>query len=405
MVSTASEPALVDDRRARKNVLILAVAQAIGGSMISINITLGGLTGVYLLREMPELATLPVTFMIVGTACGTVPAALLMGRFGRRPGFMLGTLLGMTGGLVACAGILWGLFPVLCLGTFIKGTAFAFAQQYRFAAADTASPAFRPKAISWVLGGGLAAGIIGPQTVILARDAFAPIEFAGAYLASAGLNVIAFVVLAFLDIPNVRRTASSPKGRPIMEILAEPRIRRAIVVALVSYAVMSLMMTAAPLAIVACGFTTEQAALGIQWHVLAMYAPSFVTGSIIARYGAARVASVGLALLAIAAVIALSGLTLANFWGALILLGLGWNFGFLGGTAMLTENQRPEERARLQAANDFLVFGSVAVASLSSGILFEGLGWAAIGWLILPLVAVTFAVVVALARQRPHAAA
>ena len=376
---------LVDDRLAKRNAVLLAGAQAFGGSIMAVNIALGRLAGSYLMPDATILATLPVTAMVLGTACGTIPAALLMQRIGRRPGFMTGTAIGAAGGFLACFAILIGDFWLMCLGTWLAGLSFAFVQQYRFAAADVASPAFRAKAISWVLAGGVAAAVIGPQTVIWTKDLFEPIAFAGAYLAQAGLCFVAMAILSFVRIPKPPKVVAVEKGRPILEILSEPRIRIAVVCGIVSYAVMSLMMTAAPIAIVFCGFTTEEAALGIQWHVMAMFAPSFFTGALIARFGAERVTGAGLAILAASSVMALAGIELMNFWLALVLLGVGWNFGFIGATTMLTSAQRPEERGRTQAANDFLVFGTVALASFSSGTLFSLVGWNAINWVILPV--------------------
>ncbi|UOM33703.1 MFS transporter [Acuticoccus sp. I52.16.1] len=377
-----------NDRLARRNALVLALAQAMGGALTSITISLGGLVGVSLLGATTQIATLAVSMMIVGTACGTIPAAMLMGRIGRRAGFMVGALISSAGGFVAFAAIMNDSFPLYCVGTFVGGFSFAFVQQYRFAAADGASDRFKPRAISFVLAGGLLAGIIGPQTVIATRDLFAPTAFAGAYLAQGLLAIVSLGLLAFYRGPvQAPRSVQAAAGRPMRQILAEPRVQLAILVALVSYGVMSLMMTAAPLAMLACGFDTDAAATGIQWHVIAMFAPSFFTGSLIARFGAEPIATIGLVLLAFAGGTALLGIDLGNFYVALILLGLGWNFGFIGGTAMLTQAQRPEERARTQAANDFIVFGMVAVASLSSGALFQTAGWAPINWVLLGLVA------------------
>lgn len=377
-----------DDRLARRNAFVLALAQAMGGALTSITISIGGLVGVYLLSESTKLATLPVTTMVVGTACGTIPAALLLGRVGRRAGFMIGTLVAAAGGAVAFVAIHLALFPLYCFGTFLGGVSFAFVQQYRFAAAEGATEGFRPKAISYVLAGGILAGVIGPQTVIATRDLFAPVAFAGAYLAQAVLAVVTLAILALYRPPlRARASARTGAGRPLGQILADPKVMLAILVAVVSYGVMSLVMTAAPLAMKACGFGIDDAALGIQWHVIAMFAPSFFTGSLISRYGAEPIAAVGLVLLAIAGATALMGITLVNFYVALVFLGLGWNFGFIGGTTMLTNAQRPEEQARTQAANEFIVFGCVALASLSSGVLFQTVGWASINWTLLPLVA------------------
>ncbi|WMS43349.1 MFS transporter [Acuticoccus sp. MNP-M23] len=390
----------IDDRLARRNSIVLGLAQAMGGALTSITIALGGLVGVYLLSETSELATVPVTTMIVGTACGTIPAALLLGRIGRKRGFMAGAILAGIGGMIAFAGIMQGLFLVYCVGTFLNGFSFAFVQQYRFAAAEGASDTFRPKAISYVLAGGILAGVIGPQTVIATKDLFLPTAYAGAYLAQAVLCLLTILILSFLTtVPDPKVDADAPRGRPLHVILRQPRVALAVLCAVVSYAIMSLVMTAAPLAMLDCGFTTSQAALGIQWHVIAMFAPSFFTGQLIARFGAGTVTAIGLMLLGVAGTTALLGIALGNFYIALIALGLGWNFGFIGSTTMLTAAQRPEERARTQAANDFIMFAVVAFASLSSGVLFSKVGWGSINWTVLPIIAFPLALL-ALAGAR-----
>jgi len=397
---------LIDDTLARRNALLLAAAQATGGAMMPIAIATGGLAGFYLLGDDKSLATLPVTTLVLGTACGTVPAALLMRRVGRRPGFMVGAGIGVAGGIAACLAVLSGVFLFFCLATWLTGFAGAFVQQYRFAAADTASAAFRPKAISWVLAGGVITGVVGPQTVIFTRDLFSPIPFAGAFAAQAVLCLVAMVILAFVSIPKpVKPTHATGGGRSLPTILAEPRIAIAVLCAVVSYALMSLVMTAAPLAMVQCGFSEGQAALGIQWHVIAMFAPSFFTGTLIARYGRERITAAGLALLLGAGIVALTGITLAHFWIALVLLGLGWNFGFIGATAMLTDAQRPEERARVQAANDFMVFGVVAVASFSSGKILNAAGWESVNLTLVPFVVLGFVALAWLTMTGRHRAA
>ena len=393
----------VDDGLARRNAFVLALAQAMGGAFTSITIALGGLVGVSLLGQGSKLATLPVSIMIVGTACGTIPAAMLLARLGRKRGFMLGALIAVAGGLTAFASIMNQDFLPYCLGTFLNGFAFAFVQQYRFAATEAASERFRPKAISYVLAGGIFAGVIGPQTVIASKDLFLPIEYAGAYLAQAGLCLVTIAILAFYrPVPQPPQTDGVVTGRPLRAILAEPKVALAILCAVVAYSVMSLVMTAAPLAMVAHGHGADDAALGIQWHVIAMFAPSFVTGSLIARFGSRLITAIGLTILAGAGTAALLGVALHNFYLALILLGLGWNFGFIGGTAMLTESQRPEERARTQGANEFIVFGTVALASLSSGVLFQLIGWTSINWTLMPMVALplTLIVIWSLATRR-----
>ncbi len=385
MDGSAGEPAGV-----RRNALLLTTAAAFSGAIAPIAISIGGLTGSYLLGPDKSLATLPVSGFTIGVAAGTVPAALLMRRVGRRHGFMLGASVGIVGGIVAGLAVLMGSFAGFILGLACVGFAGAFAQQYRFAAADSGSPGFRARAISWVLAGGVAAAIIGPQTVIFTRNLLDPIPFAGSFFAMSVLAATALGVLSLLggQARAVPPAASHAGGRPLGEIVRQPRFIVAIVCGVGSYALMSLLMTAAPLAMVGCGLTQNDAALGIQWHVLAMFAPSFVTGSLIARFGKEIVIATGMVLLAICATIAMSGLNLANFWGALILLGVGWNFGFIGSTALLTETYRPEERGKVQGLNDFLVFGSVAVASFSSGKLYVAVGWEQLNLYAFPIIGV-----------------
>lgn len=394
-----------EDKLARRNAVVLAFAQAFGGALPSINISLGGLVGVYLLAAQSEIATLPVTTMVVGLATGTIPAAMLLERIGRRPGFIVGALLASLGGFTAFAGIMQGSFALFCLGTYFGGVSGSFVHQYRFVAAEGASPAFKGRAISTVLAGGVFAGIIGPQTVIYSKDFFLPTPYAGAFLAQAMLGLIGIVIFAFYrpgprQVAHIDLDAPPVARRPLRVILAQPRVALAILCAVVSYSIMNLVMTAAPLAMLACGFTTDEAALGIQWHVIAMFAPSFVTGRLIARFGAETIAAIGLVLLGLCGITALLGITLGNFYLALVLLGLGWNFGFIGATTMLTNAQRPEERSRTQAANEFIMFGTVALASLSSGYLFATVGWMSINITIFPLIALPLAFLAAILLQR-----
>jgi MFS family permease len=389
-----------DDALARRNALVLAFAQALGGASPAIVVSLGGLVG-QTLAENKELATLPVSLINLGLAAGTIPAAMMMRRFGRRNAYVLASLIGVIGGCLAAAGIAAASFAVFCLGTFIAGFWGSYIQSYRFAATDTASNAFRPKAISWVMVGGLAAGIIGPQTVIWTRDLIGSAPFAGAFFGQAALAMMSMMIVPFLRTPPV---TAGPKGggRPLREIVSQPRFVVAVVTGLVSYGLMSFIMTAAPMAMIGCGHSVGTAALGIQWHILGMFGPSFFTGSLIARFGKGRVTAAGLVLIGLAAAIGLSGITVAHFWATLILLGVGWNFGFIGATALVTECYRPEERTKVQAANDFLVFGSVAVASFSSGKLLNAGGWDNVNWLVFPPVLVALAL---LAWQRQAKAA
>ena len=386
------------DALARRNALVLSGAQALGGSGPPIVISLGGIVGASLIADQ-TFATVPVSLMQLGIATGVIPAALLMRRLGRRNGYLIGALIGTVAASIAAAGAGLRVFWLFCLGTFMCGLYGAFVQSYRFAAADTASDAFRPRAISWVMFGGLAAGIIGPQTVFWTRDLTPAAPFAASFLAQGGLALIAMAVLFQLRAPPVAAVKSAG-GRPLSEIMAQPRFVASVIAALVTYGLMSFVMTAAPMAMVACGHSVGDAALGIQWHVLAMFGPSFFTGKLIARFGKETITGLGLVLTALAAIVGLSGLSVAHFWIALVLLGVGWNFGFIGATALVTDCYRPEERVKVQAANDFLVFGSVAIASFSSGGLLSHGGWNAVNWLVFPPVTIAFGLVLWQWRMR-----
>lgn len=397
--SAADAAAGVDDRIARRNVALLAFAQALGGASASIVIATGPLIGSALLGSDKSLATLPVSFMVLGTALGMLPAGMIMRRFGRRRSFLGSSIGGTITSLLAAWAVLGASFWLFTLACAVMGFVTAFVQQFRFAAADTASPAFRPRAISWVMAGGILAGVIGPQTVILTRDLFAPILFAGTYVALAGLSFLAFLVLWFLKSPPPMAKAQAGDARPLSEIMRQPGFIVAVTCGIVSYALMSLVMTATPLAMIGCGLTTTDAALAIQWHVLAMFGPSFFTGSLIARFGVRTIVLVGLALLCGCAVIALSGEEVGHFWVALILLGVGWNFGFIGATTMLTACYRPSERNMVQSANDFLVFGFVAFASFSSGSLLYNFGWGTVNVLVFPVTAICVILMVVLRNR------
>ena len=377
------------DAIARRNVRVLVAAQALGASGPPIIISLGGIVGQTIASD-PALATLPVSLFNLGLAAGTIPAALTMKRFGRRAGYLLGASIGACGALVATAGVWLALFALFCVGTFVAGFYGAFVQSYRFAAADSTTGPDRAKAISAVMIGGLIAAIIGPQVVIWTRDAIPAAPFAGSFLGLAALALAALPVLMMLRAPPAPTADAPPPaaGRPLGEIMRQPRFLLAVGAGVVSYGLMSFVMTATPIAMVGCGHTVGEAALGIQWHVLAMFGPSFVTGRLIARFGKERVTAVGLLLIAASGAVALSGLSLAHFWIALILLGVGWNFGFIGATAMVTDCHTAEERTRVQGANDFLVFGTTATASFSAGGLLSTAGWEMINWLVFPAVAV-----------------
>jgi MFS family permease len=403
-ISDSSFHAPASDAIAKHNAVVLAVAMALGGSSPAIVVSLGGLVG-QALAWNKELATLPVSLLNLGLALGTIPAAMLMRKAGRRTGYIIGAGIGLAGGCLAAFGIASFSFTLFCLGTLIIGSYGSFNQSYRFAATDSASEAFKPRAISWVMTGGLVAGVIGPQTVIWTRDAVQTAPFAGAFLAQATLALLSMVAISFLRPAPVSPTFTKAAGRPLIEIVRQPRFIVAAVTGLVSYSLMTFIMTAAPLAMIGCGHSIGAAALGIQWHILAMFGPSFFTGRLIARFGKGKVTAVGLVLIALSAVIGLSGIGTAHFWTALILLGIGWNFGFIGATALVTDCYRPEERAKVQAANDFLIFGSVAVASFSSGKLLSAGGWESVNWLVFPPVVVALVLLAWLQRTKAVAPA
>lgn len=387
---------------ARRNVWLLVAAQSLGGAAPPIIISLGGIVG-QMLASDPTLATLPVSLYQLGLALSTIPAAMLMRRLGRRPAYVMGAVLGSISGLIATFGVLQGDFVTFCVGTAMAGFYGACVQSYRFAATDAVEPSQRGKAISRIMVGGLVAAIIGPQVVIWTRDAWPMAPFAGSFLGQAGLALLALPLLWMLRAPPPTSAVVAGTARPLGSIARSPGFVVAVTAGVVSYGLMAFIMTAAPMAMVGCGHTVGEAALGIQWHVLAMFAPSFVTGHLIARFGKIAITVLGLVLIAGSGLLALAGLELLHFWGSLILLGVGWNFGFIGATAMVTDTYTPAERAKVQALNDFLVFGTVAIASFGSGRLLNTSGWETINTLMLPLIAVVLVMLgwLALYNRRP----
>lgn len=398
MAHTQTIPAapFSDDRKAKRNALILSVAQALYFTGASIQVAVGGLVG-YMLADDKSLATIPVTTFVIGTIISTIPASMFMRRVGRRAGFQLGALLGLVATILATYAIFERSFWLFALATFITGGYQAFAQYYRFAAADMASDAFRPRAISWVLVGGLVAAVMGPQLVIYTKDVLAPVMFAGSFIASACASLFAIGVLSFVDIPKPPSTSTDgTPPRPLLEIFKQVKLRIAVFAGMVSYASMTFIMTATPLAMVACNHPVDSAAWAIQWHSLAMFAPSFVTGRLIDRFGRERVILAGLVLLGCSGLVALSGLALWQFNLAMILLGVGWNFGYIGSTTLVTDCHRPEERNKVQAVNEFMVFGLVGVASFFSGKLLHDVGWTTVTVSYLPFVALAAGLVLML---------
>ena len=373
------------DRLARRNVLVLAAAQALAGGTSTIVITTGGIVGAMLAPDK-GLATLPITVMVLGMWFGTLPTGALAKTYGRRFALVTGALIGTASGLLASVAVLQGSFLLFLLSSFGAGLFGATHQSYRFAAADTATESFRPKAVSWVLAGGVLSAVIGPQLIIFTKDLLPPYLFAATFLGQAALALTAASVLLFVKIPRPVAVKGKSGGRPLGQIIRTPRFIAAAACGAVSYGMMNLVMTSTPLAMLACDHSVTDATLGLQWHVLAMYIPSFFTGSLITRYGSDRIVVLGLGLILASATVALSGISLWHFWTVLVLLGLGWNFSFIGATAMVTQCHAAEERNKVQAFNDFLVFGSMAVGSFSSGKLLASFGWAAVNEVVFPAI-------------------
>jgi MFS family permease len=334
-----------------------------------------------------SLATAPLTGFNVGVALGALPAAAVIRALGHRNGFMTGTLLTAFGGLVATIALFQLNFWLFAFGLMVVGAGNAFVQQFRFAAADNAPGEFKARAISFVLAGGIVTAVIGPQTVIFTHDLLAPVPFAGSFAAIIALAAIGAAILFLLRKESrvEAAQAASHAGRPLREIVMQPRYMVALACGVAAYALMTFVMTGAPLAMVGCGLSSDQATLGISWHVMAMYGPSFFTGRLIHRFGATTIVASGFVLLIGCAAVAMSGIQLWQFWVALILLGLGWNFGFIGATAIVAQTYRPEEKGRAQGFHDFVLFSSVAFASLMSGAVYNGWGWDALVRIVLPV--------------------
>jgi MFS family permease len=395
MTVSAIQTPLSDEQEnaaARKNAMLLALCQSVNGAAAPLSIALGGVVGSYLLGADKSLATAPITGFNIGVAMMSIPAAMLMRKIGRKRGFMTGAGIGILAMLVAVQAIRIQSFWLFVAALIMAGSSNSFAQQYRFAAADRGTREFKAKAISWVLVGGIVAAILGPQLILHFRDFLAPIPFAGAFLWGIGLFLISLVAMQFLEPGHPPKSAEElalKPQRPLIEIMAQPRFVVAVICGTSTYALMSYVMTAAPLAMLACGFDVDDATWGIQWHVLAMFGPSFFTGHLIARFGKERIMAAGLAILVACALVALNGISLAHFYLALILLGIGWNFGFIGATSMITDTYEPHEKNKAQGANDFILFGSVALASLMSGYSLNHMGWEFINWIVFPLVAIS----------------
>ncbi len=376
----------------KRNVGLLAACQALLFTNNSTLIAINGLAGLSL-APYAALATLPVTCWVLGGAIATMPASFHMKRVGRQRGLTSGTLWGIGGALICALAIWLQNFWLLCSGTLVWGAYNAYGQYYRFAAADIASPDFRPTAISLVLAGGLVGGILGPTTSRITVDVLGP-KFMGAYLALILFALATMVLLRFVRIPTPTASERAATGRPLREIAAQPRFIVAVLSAAIGYGVMNFLMTSTPIAMQTCGHPYGDAAFVISSHVVAMFAPSFVTGRLIRMLGVLPLMFIGAVLNVVCIGIALSGVAVANFWWSLVLLGVGWNFLYIGGTTLLTETYRPEERAKAQGVNDQTIFIVMAISSFTSGMTVTAAGWERVNLMALPLVALVAAAIV-----------
>ncbi len=407
-MSTAEDP------RAYRNVAVLVAAQAFLGSQITMIFVIGGLAGTTL-SPYACLVTLPISLIVFGSMTTAPWLSPLMQRAGRRAGFLVGAAGGLVGSGISAYALTIDSFWVFLVGSYFTGIYMSSQGFFRFAAADVASDAFKPKAISYVMAGGLISALIGPQIVgyMTANNPDATaMRYFDIYMVAMGLNVLGMLLFFLLDIPKPPRPSATDKPmRSKRALLSEPRILVAVICGAVSYALMNLVMTSTPLAVVGCGYTEPDAANVVTSHVLAMFAPSFFTGHLIARFGVERITGLGLIILALAGVVALSGVALGQFFGALVLLGLGWNFGFIGATTMLTTAHGAEERGRVQGMNDLIVFGSVTFASLASGGLMNcaggdaAQGWAAVNMAMVPFLVLAGGSLIWLALKPKPAAA
>lgn len=370
----------------RRNLLLLASSQALMLSAIVLAMALGAIVGGVLAPDA-SLATLPIAAMVIGTAVASIPAAFFMRRHGRRAGFLLGAMLGLAGSLLCVAALLQGSFALFVAGHLLLGSYQGFANYYRFAAVEATTPDQASRAISWVVFGGIVAAFLGPQLAQWGREFFVGQLFVGSYLAQAVLAVLALGLVSQLRLEPVSAEHDG-NARPLREILAQPSLQASILGAAVGYSVMIMVMTVTPLAMIGCGLPGSNVTPVIQWHVVGMFAPSLFAGSLIRRFGAPRIMQTGFVLLLASVAAALSGLEFLHFLSALILLGVGWNFAFVGGTALLTQAYRPAEQIKVQAVNEFAIFGLVALTTLSAGWLYDRFGWAALNLAVVPLLIV-----------------
>lgn len=387
----------------KRNVFLLSGTQALFQTVSVMVITASGYVG-WVLAPDRALATLPIAMMMVAVALTMIPASLFMERFGRKAGFMLGSALGTLAGILAASAIWLENFSLFVVANMLVGSYQAFAQYYRFAAADAASVEFKSRAISWVIAGGIVAAVAGPNMVRFTQNT-GSVPFALTYLSMVALGILAMFLVSRMVLPAVNTTETQGTPRALPEIMKQPIFLTALAGSSVGAAVMLLVMTATPLAMQMCGQPIGSAATVIQWHVLGMFIPSFFTGNLIRRFGVLQIMATGVVLLAAHVAIALSGLEFLHFLSGLILLGVGWNFLFIGGTALLTEAYRPSERAKVQAAHDFLMYVAISIATFSSGSLLNSFGWQAVNLAVLPFLVLALVMIVTLGIQRKRAEA
>ena len=386
-----------------RNVALLAACQAMLFSNSSTLASINGLAGMTLATN-PALGTLPVTTWVLGGAIATLPASLYMKRVGRTQGLIAGAATGIAAALICALAMITHSFWLLCLGTLVFGASNATGQYYRFAAADVSPYDYKARAISLVLAGGLVGGIIGPGSSRFSVDAFAE-RFLGAYLLLIVFSLATIGLLAATRIPNPTAEERASGGRPLREIATQPKFIVAVLSGAIGYGVMNLLMTATPIAMGLCGHPFGDAAFVISSHVIGMFAPSLVAGSLIKRFGVIKVIATGAVLNVVCIGIALNGVSVTHFWLSLVLLGVGWNFMYVGGTALLTETYRPEEKAKAQGTNDMCIFVMMVISSLTSGVLVTGAGWEKVNLFALPLLGVVFAAALWISFRREPAPA
>jgi len=381
---------------------VIVLCQALAMTGVTMVIVVSALAGEMLAADK-ALATLPISLMFLGVMAMTIPASLLMKRVGRRAGFSIGAVFGIAGPLICAWGILQGSYAIFAIGGFVQGCYNAFWQYYRFAAAEAVAPDYISRAISFVILGGVVAAVFGPELAKLSAGALEGARFAGSYLVIAALAAVALACIQFMDIPAPSEAERAGIGRPLMEIAAQPTFMIAVLAAMVGYGSMSFVMTATPLAMQGHAHSFSDTAFVIQWHALGMFLPSLVSGHLIRMFGALRIVLAGVvANFAMIATI-LSGTGVWEYWAGLLLLGVGWNFMFVGGSTLLTETYSPAEKGKVQGINDFIVFGTNAAASLSAGLIYYWFGWGAIAWTVVaPLLAV-FAMALWLRMKRKAA--